>query len=141
MSEESIKTFENIIVPINQIDGIWDEVKDEIVRTNDEVLNEKDVKEYLKDGSYTLWLVKEINSNTIVAVMTIEFAYYPRHKIGRVVTIAGSRLYEWVEETLYKLEQWAIEQGCTYMDMYARRGWKKILTEYKEDCVLLRKKL
>ena len=40
MSEESIKTFENIIVPINQIDGIWDEVKDEIVRTNDEVLNE-----------------------------------------------------------------------------------------------------
>ena len=141
MSEESIKTFENIIVPINQIDGIWDEVKDEIVRTNDEVLNEKDVKEYLKDGSYTLWLVKEINSNTIVAVFTTEFAYYPRNKTCRVVTLAGKRLHEWVDSKLHDLEIWAIEQGCSHMDMYARRGWKKILTEYKEDCVLLRKKL
>jgi len=134
-------TFENVIVPISELDLIWDQVKNEIVRTNDEVLNEEDVKQYIKDGYYTLWLVKELSSNDTVAVFTTEFAYYPRYKTCRVVTLAGRRLNEWVNSKLHDLEQWAIEQGCSHMDMYARRGWKKVLKEYKEDCILLRKKL
>ena len=133
--------FENIIIPKEDIDGIWDEVKHEIFRTNDEFVTESDVKTFLKEGIHILWIVKEIGSEEIVGVITLEFALYPRNKIGRVVTCAGGRLHEWVKETLYELEQWAISEGCTHMDMYARRGWTKILTDYNEDCVLLRKKL
>ena len=133
--------FENIIIPKEDIDGIWDKVKHEIVRTNGEFLDENDVKSFLKEGNHVLWIVKEENSEDIVGVITLEFAFYPRHKIGRVVTCAGRRLHEWINKTVYELEQWAIKEGCSHMDMFARKGWKKILTEYNEDCVLLRKKL
>ena len=44
-----------------------------------------------------------------------------------VATIAGEKMKEWVDETLLELENWAKDQECDYMDMYARRGWKKIL--------------
>ena len=45
MSESG--AFENIIIPKEDIDGIWDEVKHEIFRTNDEFVTESDVKTFL----------------------------------------------------------------------------------------------
>ena len=134
-------TLDCHIVEKHEINNVWNDVKDLVAKTNDDVLNEKDILEYLKTGYYILWIVTEPDSDTILAAMTVEYAHYPRHKMCRVVTIAGEKLNEWVDEGLLKLEDWAKAQGCAYMDMYARRGWKKVLKEYKEDCILLRKKL
>jgi len=133
-------TLDYYIVEKHEINTLWNDVKDLIAKTNDDVLNEKDVLEYLKAGHYILWIATVTNSDAIVAAMTVEYVHYPRHKMCRVVTIAGDRMSEWIGD-LNMLENWALAQGCAYMDMYARRGWKKVLKEYKEDCILLRKKL
>jgi len=133
-------TLDYYIVEKHEINTVWNDVKDLIAKTNDDVLNEKDVLEYLKAGHYILWIATVTNSDAIVAAMTVEYVHYPRHKMCRVVTIAGDRMSEWIGD-LNMLEDWALAQGCAYMDMYARRGWKKVLKEYKEDCILLRKKL
>jgi len=133
-------TLDYYIVEKHEINTLWNDVKDLIAKTNDDVLNEKDVLEYLKAGHYILWIATVTNSDAIVAAMTVEYVHYPRHKMCRVVTIAGDRMSEWIGD-LNMLEDWALAQGCAYMDMYARRGWKKVLKEYKEDCILLRKKL
>ena len=133
-------TLDYYIVEKHEINTIWNDVKDLIAKTNDDVLNEEDILEYLKTGYYTLWIATEPDSDAIVGAMTIEYSYYPKHKMCRVVTIAGERMSDWIED-LYILEDWARAQGCAYMDMYARKGWKKVLKEYKEDCILLRKKL
>lgn len=133
-------TLDYYIVEKHEINTIWNDVKDLIAKTNDDVLNEEDILEYLKTGYYTLWIATEHDSDAIVWAMTTEYSYYPKHKMCRVVTIAGKRMSDWIED-LYILEDWARAQGCAYMDMYARKGWKKVLKEYKEDCILLRKKL
>ena len=133
-------TLDYYIVEKHEINTVWNDVKDLIAKTNDEILNEEDILEYLKTGYYILWIATEPDSDAIVGAMTIEYSYYPRYKMCRVVTIAGERMSDWIED-LYMLEDWAKAQGCAYMDMYARRGWKKVLKEYKEDCILLRKKL
>jgi hypothetical protein len=141
MIRQKGSTLDTYIVEKHEINTVWNDVKDLIVRTNDDVLNEEDILEYLKTGNFILWIVTKPDSDAIVAAMTVEYAHYPRHKMCRVVTIAGEMLFEWVDEGLLMLEDWAKAQGCAYMDMYARRGWKKVLKEYKEDCILLRKKL
>ena len=133
-------TLDYYIVEKHEINTIWNDVKELIAKTNDDVLNEEDILEYLKTVYYILLIATEPDSDAIVGAMTIEYSYYPRYKMCRVVTIAGERMSDWIGD-LYILEDWAKAQGCAYMDMYARRGWKKVLKEYKEDCILLRKKL
>jgi len=133
-------TLDHKIIEKHEVSNIWNDVKDIIAQTNDEVLNDEDILKYLKSGHYTLWIATEPDSDNIVAAMTIHYAYYPKYKMCRIATIAGKRMSEWIGD-LYMLENWAKAQGCDYMDMYARRGWKKMLKDYKEDCILLRKKL
>ena len=136
-------TLDYKIIEKHEVPDIWNNVKDIIsqglVSAND-LLNDEDVLNYLNQGLYTLWIATEPDSDSVVAAMTIQYAYYPKYKMCRVATIAGQRMSEWIGD-LYMLENWAKTQGCDYMDLYARRGWKKVLKEYKEDCILLRKKL
>ena len=128
------------IVPTLAVETIWDSVRKLITKTNDDVLNDNDIKGYLLNGDYTLWVAIDEESKDVVAAMTTEFAYYPRDKVCRVVTLAGERMKEWIGN-LDMVEDWAKEQGCNYLDMYGRRGWIKVLPDWKEDSVLLRKKL
>jgi len=128
------------IVPTLAVESVWDSVKNLITKTNDDVLNDNDIKGYLLNGDYTLWVAIDEESKDVVAAMTTEFAYYPRDKVCRVVTLAGERMKEWIGN-LDMVEDWAKEQGCNYLDMYGRRGWIKVLPNWKEDSVLLRKKL
>jgi len=128
------------IVPTLAVESVWGSVKNLITKTNDDVLNDNDIKGYLLNGDYTLWVAIDEESKDVVAAMTTEFAYYPRDKVCRVVTLAGERMKEWIGN-LDMVEDWAKEQGCNYLDMYGRRGWIKVLPDWKEDSVLLRKKL
>ena len=128
------------IVPTLAVESVWGSVKNLITKTNDDVLNDNDIKGYLLNGDYTLWVAIDEESKDVVAAMTTEFAYYPRDKVCRVVTLAGERMKEWIGN-LDMVEDWAKEQGCNYLDMYGRRGWIKVLQDWKEDSVLLRKKL
>ena len=126
------------LVPVFAATDIWDKVKHQIEKTNDAVLNDEDVLGFLQSGQWRLWVA--IENGIVVAAMTVEFFYYPRDKVCRVVTMGGERMKEWLtSNTIQKFEDWAKEEGCSYIDVFGRRGWKKVLPGYEEDCVLLRK--
>ena len=124
----------------DEIDNIWESIEDQVGRTDDEFLNKDDIKKYLKEGYYLLCTIND-KTNNIVAVITIEFAYYPSHKMCRIVTISDKDMDKWIDKGIALLEEFAIKHECTHIDMCGRRGWKKILKDYKEDCILLRKRL
>jgi len=126
------------LVPIYAATDVWDKVQHQIEKTNDAVLNDEDVLGFLQSGQWRLWVA--IENGIVVAAMTVEFFYYPRDKVCRVVTMGGERMKEWLtSDTIQKFEDWAKEEGCSYIDVFGRRGWKKVLPGYEEDCVLLRK--
>ena len=132
-------TLDYKIIEEHEIDSIWDDVKGYIAETNDEILNENDVYEWLKTGFYTLWIATPRDSNKILGTMTLEYASYPRHNMCRIVSIAGE-MKDWIDD-IYILENWAKAQGCHFLGLYGRKGWKKVLKEYDEHCILFRKKL
>jgi hypothetical protein len=126
------------LVPIHAAVDIWDKVKHQIEKTNDDLLNDEDVLNFLATGQWRLWVALE--NGIVVAAMTVEFFYYPRDKVCRVVTMGGERMKEWLtSDTIKNFEEWVKNEGCSYIDVYGRRGWKKVLPGYEEDCVLLRK--
>ena len=132
-------TLDYKIVEQHEIDNVWDDVKGYIAETSDEILNENDVYEWLKTGFYTLWVATPRDSDKILGTMTLEYASYPRHNMCRIVSIAG-KMKDWIDD-IYILENWAKAQGCHFLGLYGRKGWKKVLKEYDEHCILFRKKL
>ena len=132
--------MKHTLVPSEEVDLVWSDVKDLVKKTNDSILNEHDVYQLLKDGSYTLWLITDDN-NKIVTAMTMTILKYPRDFACKIVTCGGSRLNEWLDEFLEKVEIVAKERGCSYIDIDDRAGWSKILKDYNVDYYTLRKRI
>ena len=124
---------ETILVPVKAIDKVWDKVKDFIALTSDETLNENDIYQYLISGDYRLFIIVEKYSKELITAYVTCMAFYPRHKACRIISLAGSNLFEWYKD--------AIRKECDYMEVFGRRGWVKIMKDYKEECVILRKQL
>lgn len=128
------------LVPQYSAVDIWDKIQHLVEKTDDVVLNSEDVLQFLASGQWRLWVA--IENGTVVAAMTVEFFYYPRDKVCRVVTMGGERMVEWLtSDTINTFEDWARQEGCSYIDVYGRRGWKKVLPNFEEKAVLLRKQL
>ena len=128
------------LVPREVIHDIWDKVKDLIGKTDDQFLQKEDILRHLTQGDWRLWVA--IEENTAVAAMTVQFVYYPRDKVCRIVTIGGDRLYEWfTPENQEQLESWARSEGCSHIDLFGRKGWRKVLRDFEEVEILMRKKI
>ena len=132
--------MKHIVVNREDIDTIWDDVRELIKRTNDSLLTEHDVYKFLKDGSYTLWIITD-ESNKIVTALTLTLLQYPRDIACKIVTCGGSRMKEWLDEFLEKVEVFAKERGCSYIDIDGRSGWSKVLKDFNVDYYTLRKKI
>ena len=132
--------MKHTLVPSEEVDLVWNDVKDLVKKTNDSILNEHDVYQLLKDGSYTLWLITDDN-NKIVTAITMTILKYPRDYACKIVTCGGSRINEWLDEFLEKVEIIAKERGCSYLDIDGRAGWSKLLKDFTVDYYTLRKKI
>ena len=68
------------------------------------------------------------------SVMVTQIVTYPQKKILRVISIAGSdfkRLYEFND----MVESFAIRSGCSGMELWGRKGWKKLLPDWKDTYI------
>ena len=76
MIRQTGSTLDSYIVEIHEIDTVWNDVKDLIAKTSDELLNENDVLQSLQTGEYILWIGTKPDSDAIVVAMTVEYRYY-----------------------------------------------------------------
>ena len=129
------------IVQPEDIAYIWEEVApllDRVKEHSEGELETDDFLEPLTHGDMQLWIATE--NKEMHSAMVTQIVPYPQKQVLRVISIAGSdfkKLYEFND----MVESFAIKTGCSGMELWGRKGWKKVLKEYKEDCILLRKKL
>lgn len=131
--------MKHTLVAPEDIDTVWSKVEDLIKKTNDEFLNDNDIYKLLKEGVLLLWIVAD--NNTIITAMTLIFQKYPRNSTLRIVTCGGSRLNEWLDEFLVKIEKFAKDKGCSHIDIDGRSGWSKVLKDFTVEYYTLRKKI
>ncbi len=132
--------MKHTIIASDDIDNIWSDVEPLIKRTSDELLDEDDVHQLLKEGTLLLWIITDENGE-IVTAMTLAIQNYPRVTSLRIVTCGGDRMKEWLDDFLEKLELLAKERGCSYIDIDGRCGWSKVLKGFHVDYITLRKKI
>ena len=97
-----------------------------------------DYLESLTHGDMQLWIATE--DNNMHSAMVTQIVPYPQKQILRVILIAGSdfkRLYEFND----MVESFAIKTGCSGMELWGRKGWKKLLPDWESNYIVYTKDL
>lgn len=90
------------------------------------------------NGEWQLWIVWDGKPRAIVG--TELYLEMTGMKCCMIRFCTGSGAPEW-QHLLSKIEDWARSEGCSYVDMLARKGWAKHLPDYKLTHVELEKDL
>ena len=91
-------------------------------------LSPDDFYEVLANGDMQLWTA--VQDNEILASMVTQIVPYPRKRVLRIISIAGGEMDKWIEY-IPLIEEWALSVGCTSLECWGRKGWLKILKDWR----------
>ena len=129
------------IVQPEDIAYIWEEVAPLLNRVKEHSEGEAEPDDFLEPlthGHMQLWIATE--DKQMHSAMITQIIVYPQKKVLRVISIAGSdfrRLYEFND----MVESFAIKTGCSGMELWGRRGWKKLLPDWESNYIVYSKDL
>jgi len=120
---------------------IWDKVEPLLATVTEHAegeLTPEDYMEPLSLGDMQLWIA--VKGDELHSVMVTQIVHYPQKRILRILAIAGSEF-----KTLYKfkdmVESFAIRSGCSGLELWGRKGWKKLLPDWKDSYIVYTKDL
>lgn len=102
-------------------------------------LEPDDYLENLMYGSMQLWIVTD--KSDIVVSMVTQFIEYPQKKILRIIALSGEKFKEVHNHFNDMVEAFAIKHGCSALELWGRKGWKKMLPEWSDTYTVFTKDL
>ena len=135
------KTLKAQIVQPEDIAYIWEEVApllDRVKEHSEGELETDDFLEPLTHGDMQLWIATE--GSTVHGVMVTQLIPYPQKKILRIISLAGDN-FEELRGFQEMIEAFAVKTGCTALEMWGRKGWKKLLPDWEDTYVVYTKDL
>ena len=129
------------LVKPNHVHEVWDIVYEHLLRMSphsEGELKPDDFYDLLVEGEMQLWIAVE--DGNIIASMVSQVVPYPRKRVLRIISIGGEDMDKWIDN-LPLVEEWALEMGCTALECWGRKGWLKVLTDWKCSYHILTKDL
>jgi len=97
-----------------------------------------DIKDCLLSRGMQLWIW--VVDDKIEACCITQIMDYPRRRVLQLPFIAGAGMKDWLKaEKLF--EAYAISQGCTQFEGFCRKGWTRVLKDWKIAWITMRKEL
>ena len=97
-----------------------------------------DVVQSLADGHSTLWVACE--DQEIIAAAVARIAQTEWRRVCEIVALGGKDRGKWLSFEP-EIERWAREQSCSAMRIMGRKGWAKVLPDYRVTRIVLEKEL
>ena len=133
--------LDNVVtrVPSEDLEFIWSQVAPLIEKALDETYNIKDILYGLANDRMQLFI--SWNDNRVESAVVTEIAQYPQAKILRYFLAGGTNLDNWLERIQEKIEKFAKQNKCTYLEVAGRKGWVRKLKGYKMKAIILSKEI
>ncbi len=96
-----------------------------------------EVEKSVLTGRSLLWLAWE---SEIEAAATTTLNTANGRKICTIVACGGADMGSWLP-LIAGIEAYAREEGCAAMNIIGRKGWARVLPDYKERLVILEKEI
>ncbi len=121
---------------------IWDDVAPMLARVTERSEGELEADDYLEplsSGLMQLWIVTE--DKEITMSMVTQIIYYPQKKVLRTIALAGENFKEVHDNFIDLVESFAIRLGCSSLELWGRKGWKKMLPDWNSKYIVFTKDL
>ena len=134
-------------IPSSQLDDVWNLVKKDIQQALSYSGNHTDaefVYETVKQNKMQLWVLWDNSKKTTIekyyGVVVTEIGESKLKKSCNIFVVTGRHRQKW-QHLIKILEDFALKQNCTNMELIARKGWKRIMEQfdYKQTHVVLEK--
>jgi hypothetical protein len=133
-------TVELVPVDPSLVAGVWPHaralVKSAMDRTD--LGNFGDVEREVLGGMQQLWLVW--NGTAIEAAAVTRLVLIGSRKICIIVACGGSGRKRWLP-LIAGIEQFARNEGCRAVRIIGRKGWQRILADYRANYVVMDREL
>ena len=136
-------------IPINKVDEVWSLVKQNIQEALSYSGNHTDsdfVYQTIKEGKFQLWVVWDKSKKTVKeqynGVVVTEIVKRKLKQSCHIFIVTGKNRQQW-QHLIKVLEDFALKNECSNMELIARQGWEKIMKQfnYKKTHVVLEKTL
>ena len=120
---------------------VWEDVAPLLAEVSPHTEGEVAPDDYmapLTHGEMQLWVA--IEDKKVHSAMITQIIPYPQKKILRIISLAGSefgKLYNFID----MVESFAIQCECSALEMWGRKGWKKLLPDRKDSYIVYTKDL
>ncbi len=128
---------ELFVVPRAQVPDAMPEIARHLATVTDVPWTIADVQSALMEGKAQAFGLRDDSGVLGLWITRIENSY--TEKFGVVWICAGSGLELGVPHYYETIEPWLFSQGCSFIEIHGRKGWKKVLPDYHEAAVVLRK--
>ena len=134
-------------IPSSNLDDVWSLVKKDISEALSYSGNHTDaqfVYDCVKENKMQLWVIWDKDKKTTLdkyyGVVVTEIVKRKLIQSCNVFIVTGRQRQKW-QHLINVLEDFAIENNCTNMELIARKGWEKIMEQfnYKRTHVVLEK--
>ena len=134
-------------IPSSNLDDVWSLVKKDISEALSYSGNHTDaqfVYDCIKEKKMQLWVVWDKDKPTTVekyyGVVVTEIVKRKLIQSCNIFIVTGKHRQKW-QHLISVLEDFAIENNCTNMELIARKGWQRIMEQfdYKQTHVVLEK--
>jgi len=120
---------------------MWEEVAPLLAKVaphTEGELHPDDYMEPLTHGDMQLWVVVE--DKRVIAALVTQIIPYPQKKILRLISLAGEEFNK-IKNFLEMVESFAVKCECSGLEMWGRKGWKKLLPDWKDSYIVYTKDL
>lgn len=93
---------------------------------------------YLLAGSMYLWI--SMRDGEIEAALVARIVDYPRMRTLDIPFVGGKNRQHWLTHES-ELVEWAKANGCKRMEGYVRKGWLRVLKDWKIQSTCIYKDL
>ena len=136
-------------IPSSRLDDVWNLVKKDISEALSYSGNHTDadfVYDCVKADKMQLWVVWDKDKPTTLekyyGVVVTEIVKRKLIQSCNIFIVTGRQRQKW-QHLISVLEDFALENNCTNMELFARKGWEKIMEQfdYKKTNVVLEKQI
>ena len=136
-------------IPSSNLDDVWSLVKKDIsdaLSYSGDHTDSQFVYDCVKEKKMQLWVVWDKDKKTTIdkyyGVVVTEIVKRKLIQSCNIFIVTGRHRQQW-QHLISVLEDFAIENNCTNMELIARKGWQRIMEQfdYKQTHVVLEKQI
>lgn len=136
-------------IPSSNLDDVWSLVKKDISEAlsySGDHTDSQFVYDCIKEKKMQLWVVWDKDKPTTLekyyGVVVTEIVKRKLIQSCNIFIVTGRHRQQW-QHLISVLEDFAIENNCTNMELIARKGWQRIMEQfdYKQTHVVLEKQI